>query len=130
MGLSPSDRRGRRLTLLAIGLGGLVLSSCDTRDMGQGYALRFGDRGQTWIQNPDRSIADDASVLSVWSDDEVIVYQVRGEDHPGCDYRMIRKGAAVFSPISPEQAMEAVTTRAAKLHTSSSNSCPLGSARR
>jgi len=126
--LSASGIRGA--ALLAIGFCGLALSSCDTQDIGQGYELRFADRGKQWIQNPDGTLADGETVLSVWSDDEVIIYQVR--DHPplDCIYRMIRKSDGVPGDISPEQAVAAVRRRGAKLQTSLSSSCPLGSTRR
>ena len=127
---SPSALWIRGAALLAIGLCGLALGSCDTQDIGQGYELRFADRGKTWIQNPDGTLADGETVLSVWSDDEVIIYQVRNDPPVDCDYRMIRKSDGVAGDISPEQAVEAVTTRAAKLQTSLSSSCPLGSTRR
>ena len=126
----PSTPWIRGAALLAIGCCGLALSSCDRQDIGQGYALKFADRGKTWIQKPDRTIADGDSVLSVWSDDEVIIYQVRSVSDPGCDYRMIRKADGVPSDISAAQAAEAVGARSAKLRTSSSSSCALGSVRR
>ena len=127
MGRQRTSGWMRGVAFLAVGI---ALSSCDTQDIGQGYSIEFADRGKAWIEKPDRSRADGDVVLSVWTDDEVIVYQVHGVDHPGCDYRMIRKADGLASPISPEEALEAVTTRAAKLRASTSSSCPLGSSQR
>ena len=107
----------------------LALSSCDTQGIGQGYSIKFADRGKAWIQKPDGTVVDSDTVLSVWSDDQVIVYQVRADAPLDCDYRMIRMADGVPVTISAQRAVEAVTTRAAQLRTSSSSSCPLGSAR-
>jgi len=109
----------------------MAMVACDTQDIGQGYALKFGDRGKTWIQAPDGARAASGDlVLSVWSDDEVIVYQVYGDHPQGCDYYLIQKIDGVSSAISAEEAAEIVRLRDAKLHTSSSSSCTLGSIRR
>lgn len=127
MRLRWTSRWRRVFVFLAVGFS---LSSCDTQDIGQGYELKFAERGKTWIVGPDSSIADGDLVLGVWSDDEVVVYQVYGDDPATCDYRMIRKQDGARNAISAAQAAEIVTTRSAELRTSSSSSCPLGSRRR
>jgi hypothetical protein len=118
----------RGAALLAVGI---ALSACDTQDIGQGYSLKFGDRGKTWIEAPEggRAASGDL-VLSVWSDDEVILYQVYADHPQSCDYYLIRKVDGAESAISAEAAAEMVRLRGSKLQTSSSSSCPLGSNRR
>jgi hypothetical protein len=125
LGISRLVRGG---VVLAVGI---ALGSCDTQDIGQGYSLRFADRGKTWIRAPEGSLAASGElVLSVWSDDEVIVYQVRDDPPQDCNYHLIQKDDGASSAISAEEAAEMVRLRGAKLRTSSSSSCPLGSSQR